>query len=94
MGIYTKLNISEDTLKHLQVLWDYLKLNQPIEKSDLILVGGSHDLRVANRAAEIYLSSYAALILFSGGLGTVTKDLWTEPEAIMFSKIAIEKGVP
>lgn len=94
MGIYTKLNISEDTLKHLQVLWDYLKLNQPIEKSDLILVGGSHDLRVANRAAEIYLSSYAPLILFSGGLGTVTIDLWTEPEAIMFSKIAIEKGVP
>ena len=94
MGIYTKLNISENTLKHLQVLWDYLKLDQPIEISDLILVGGSHDLRVANRAAELYLSSYAPLILFSGGLGTVTKELWTEPEAVKFSKVALEKGVP
>ena len=94
MGIYSKLKLTEDTLKHLQVLWDYLKLNQSLSKSDLLLVAGSHDLRIAGKAVELYKEGYAPIILFSGGFGTITKDLWKEPEAIVFSNIAIKNGVP
>lgn len=94
MGIYIELKISEDTSKHLQVLWDYLKLNQTLLKSDLLLVAGSHDLRIASMGVELYQKGYAPLILFSGGFGTVTKDLWTEPESVVFSKIALKSGVP
>ena len=43
------------------------------EPSDLILVLGSHDTRVAERGAELFLNNYAPLILFSGGLGNLTK---------------------
>lgn len=75
-------------------LWDYHHLNHTMEKADCIFALGSHDLRVADRAAELYLQGWAPLIIFSGGLGNVTKDIWTIPEADQFAAIAIKKGVP
>jgi uncharacterized SAM-binding protein YcdF (DUF218 family) len=65
-----------------------------LEKSDCILVLGSHDLRVAERGADLYLQGLAPIIIFSGGLGNLTKDMWTETEADLFATIALDKGVP
>jgi len=75
-------------------LWDYHHTNQILEKSDCILALGSHDLRVAERAAQLYLDGFAPLLIFSGGLGNFTKEMWTEKEADKFAAIAIQKGVP
>ena len=75
-------------------LWNYLKLNHQIEKSDAILVLCSHDKRVAERAAQLLLDGWAPLLIFSGGLGSITRTIWTEPEADQFAAIAIEMGVP
>ncbi len=75
-------------------LWDYLKLNHQIEKSDAILVLCSHDKRVAERAAQLFLEDWAPLLIFSGGLGSITRTFWTEPEADQFAAIAIRMGVP
>src|SRR4030095_11025430 len=75
-------------------LWNYHLLHHEMRKSDCILALGSHDLRVANRAAELYLQGYAPLVIMSGGLGNVTKGIWTETEADKFATIAIKMGVP
>jgi uncharacterized SAM-binding protein YcdF (DUF218 family) len=75
-------------------LWNYHHVNHTLKKSDCILALGSHDLRVAERASELYLQEYAPLVLMSGGLGNFTKDMWTEKEADQFATIAIKKGVP
>src|SRR2546423_7690100 len=75
-------------------LWHYLQLNQQIEKSDAILVLCSHDQRVAERAAQLALEEWAPLLIFSGGLGSITSRMWTEPEADQFAAIAVEMGVP
>ena len=75
-------------------LWSYHHVNHTLKKSDCILALGSHDLRVAERAAELYLQGYAPLVIMSGGLGNFTKDMWTEKEADQFAIVAIEKGVP
>ncbi|MBI5530911.1 MAG: YdcF family protein [Candidatus Doudnabacteria bacterium] len=75
-------------------IWEYHHLNHKLSKADCILVLGSHDIRVAVRAAELFLEGYAPLMVFSGGYGRLTQGLWNEPEAIVFSKIAIEMGVP
>jgi len=69
-------------------------MNHQLKKSDCILALGSHDLRVADRAAELYLEGWAPLIVMSGGLGNLTQDMWTVPEADQFAAIAIQKGVP
>jgi len=39
----------------------------------IILVLGSHDLRVADHAASLYHSLKPKYLLFSGGLGRLTK---------------------
>lgn len=75
-------------------LWDYHHLNHIPETSDCILVLGSHDLRVADRGAELYLQGLAPFLIFSGGLGNVTKGIWKDPEADRFARIALDKGVP
>jgi len=49
---------------------------------------------VAERAAELYLQGMAPMLIFSGGLGNLTRDLWTIPEAILFAERAVSMGVP
>src|SRR3954470_15080530 len=86
--------ITKETLAFAKTLWNYHHVNNQLEKADCILVLGSHDTRVADRAAELYLDGWAPIIIFSGGLGRLTEGMWTESEADLFAKIAIKKGVP
>ncbi|HEX4850091.1 MAG TPA: YdcF family protein, partial [Puia sp.] len=80
--------ISEKALELAKKLWDYHHVNHRIEKADVILTLGSHDLRVANRSAELWQQGYSPLLIFSGGLGNFTQEIWTEPEANQFARIA------
>jgi uncharacterized SAM-binding protein YcdF (DUF218 family) len=75
-------------------LWDYHQLRHPLAPADVILVLCSHDLAVAARGAELWLQGWAPHLIYSGGLGTITGALWTEPEADQFARIAVGMGVP
>ena len=75
-------------------LWDYHRLNHPLERVDAILVLCSYDTAVAQRGAQLFLEGWAPLLIFSGGLGAITKRLWSEPEADQFARIAVGMGVP
>ena len=77
-----------------RTIWDYHQLKHTLAPSDCILVLGSHDLRVAERAAALYREGLAPLVVFSGGLGRLTSRLWNEPEAVKFSRVAQRHGVP
>lgn len=77
-----------------ETLWRYHQLNHELAKSDAILVLCSHDIAVARRGAELFLAGWAPLLIFSGGLGSITSRLWREPEADQFSRIAVQMGVP
>jgi uncharacterized SAM-binding protein YcdF (DUF218 family) len=83
--------------EYAKILWDYLKLNQPIEKSDCILVLGSHDIRSAEYAVSLFKEGLANYILFSGGV------YWNKPEdgiaftkceAEEFADVARKNGIP
>ena len=75
-------------------IWHYHQMKHPLEKADAILVLCSYDRRVAERGAELFLQELAPLLIFSGGLGSITKNIWTEPEADQFAEIAMGMGVP
>ena len=75
-------------------IWDYHRLNQQLEKADAILILCSFDTIVAERGAQLFLEGWAPLLIFSGGNGIITKNLWREPEADKFAKIAVAMGVP
>lgn len=86
--------ITEEIMQLARRLWDYHHMQHQLSKVDCILALGSHDLRVADRAAELYLEGWAPLVIMSGGLGNFTQGIWTETEADQFAAIAIKKGVP
>jgi uncharacterized SAM-binding protein YcdF (DUF218 family) len=86
--------INEEAITLAQILWDYHHVNNTLEKSDCILALGSHDTRVAERAAELFLEGLAPLLIFSGGLGRLTDGVWAETEADKFAAVAIDRGVP
>jgi uncharacterized SAM-binding protein YcdF (DUF218 family) len=75
-------------------VWRYHLMNHRLERADAILVLCSHDLRVAERGAQLFLDGWAPLVIFSGGLGSVTERMWSEPEADQFAGIASRMGVP
>jgi uncharacterized SAM-binding protein YcdF (DUF218 family) len=75
-------------------IWGYHKLDHTVEPADAILVLCSHDMKVAERGAELFLKEFAPLLIFSGGLGSITKNFWTQPEADQFAEIAVGMGVP
>ncbi len=77
-----------------QIVWDYHQMHHALHAADIILVQGSHDLRVAERGAALFLDGYAPRIVFSGGLGNLTREVWDEPEAEKFATVAREMGVP
>jgi len=75
-------------------LWHYHQMKHQLELADAILVLCSHDKKVAERGAQLLLEGWAPLLIFSGGLGVITKNIWHEPEADQFAEIAIALGVP
>jgi len=75
-------------------IWSYHHMNHQLARADVIVVLCSHDTIVAERGAELYLDGWAPLVVFSGGLGAITRNLWTDPEADRFARIAAGMGVP
>ena len=75
-------------------IWDYHHMGHRLQPADCIIVLGSHDTRVAERGAQLWLDGWAPLLLFSGGLGRLTEGLWGESEADKFAEIAMRRGVP
>jgi uncharacterized SAM-binding protein YcdF (DUF218 family) len=74
-------------------IWRYHQMNHQLEKADAVLVLCSHDKRVAERGAQLFLEGWAPLLIFSGGLGKITGGMWSEPEADQFAEVAINLGV-
>ena len=77
-----------------RTLWDYHHVHHQLRPSDCILVLGSHDVRVAERGADVFREGWAPLIVFTGNLGALTSDIWTRPEAEIFAEVAAARGVP
>jgi uncharacterized SAM-binding protein YcdF (DUF218 family) len=77
-----------------RILWDYHHVQHTLAPADCIIVLGSHDTRVAERGAELFLAGFAPLIVFSGYLGALTSGVWDRPEAEIFADVAAARGVP
>jgi uncharacterized SAM-binding protein YcdF (DUF218 family) len=76
-----------------RVVWDYHRLGHELRPADAIVALGSHDTRVAERAAEVYLEGWAPLVVMSGRTGALTGG-WERSEAEVFADVAEARGVP
>jgi uncharacterized SAM-binding protein YcdF (DUF218 family) len=75
-------------------IWQYHQMKHQLKKADTILVLCSHDKKVAETGAQLFLEGWAPLLIFAGGLGSVTRGMWSEPEADQFARVALGMGVP
>jgi len=73
-------------------IWNYMLMNQKLEKADIIFALGSNSILTAERAAELYYLGFAPYIICSGGFGKDTK--FSKPEAEVFADILYKKGIP
>jgi uncharacterized SAM-binding protein YcdF (DUF218 family) len=89
-----KPELNAEIFQAAQIVWNYHRLDHKLEPVDLIFVLGSHDLRVAQHAADLFHRGLAPRVVLSGGLGRLTANVWPRPEAEMFATVLRERGVP
>ncbi len=85
-------NKTDDELA--KILWNYNYLQQPLTKSDCIIVLGNFDIRTAQYGAKLFLEGYAPLMICTGNKSDSNRNLWDIPEAQVFANEAIRLGVP
>ncbi len=77
-----------------QIIWDYMRYEQPLKKADVIIGLGSSDIRTAEWCAKLYHDGTAPIILFSGARGKITRDVFADNEADVYMERAVALGVP
>ncbi|ROW07285.1 hypothetical protein VMCG_03951 [Cytospora schulzeri] len=78
-----------------ELVYNYHRMHMPLPlKADAIFTLCSLDVRVAHRAAQLYLDGHGRYLIFSGGSGKLTADRFAKPEAEVFADISRAKGVP
>lgn len=90
----TSLPNHPDDSEHASILWRFLAPHQSPAPADAIFVFGGVNLRVPERAAELFQSDYASTVLVSGGAGVRTHLHFDQPEADVFVQVLKERGVP
>jgi len=94
--VVKNIMIKDDAIK---MIWDYMLMHHKLEKADAIFVLGSHDIRVGEYAAQLWLDGWAPYLVCAGS-GTVHKnnpawgDFFGSTEAEVFADIARKAGVP
>jgi uncharacterized SAM-binding protein YcdF (DUF218 family) len=88
------MTITDEARAAAQIIWDYHQVNHELKATDAIWVLCSHDLRVADRAVELFENKLAPRIIFSGGFGNFTAGVFEKPEADLFAERALELGIP
>lgn len=82
------------TLQYAKTIWDYHFLQESLSKADCILVLGSHDIRIAEYACDLFQQSFAPYIAFSGASNFFTSKIYSSTEAEAFAEVALRRGIP
>lgn len=77
-----------------QKMYDYGKLGQTLQPVDAIIALGNMDIRIAEKAAELWHQGLAPIVVASGGVGRLTPKDWKGSEAAKFAEVMYSAGVP
>ncbi|MGW1097585.1 YdcF family protein [Streptomyces sp. NPDC002455] len=86
--------ISEQSWADARVLWDYQKMHHELRPCSVLIGLGSHDLGVADTAADLYKRGMAPLIVFTGATSPTTRERMPRGEAVHYRERSLELGVP
>ncbi|MEV7695297.1 YdcF family protein [Streptomyces sp. NPDC086779] len=86
--------ISEQSWTDAQTLWDYHQMHHELRPCSVAIGLGSHDLSVADTAADLYKRGMAPLIVFTGATSATTRERMPRGEAVHYRDRVLELGVP
>ncbi|WP_329420234.1 YdcF family protein [Streptomyces sp. NBC_01693] len=86
--------ISEQSWADARMLWDYHQMHHELRPCSVAIGLGSHDLGVADTAADLYKRGMAPLIVFTGATSPTTRERMPRGEAVHYRERALELGVP
>ena len=75
-------------------LWNFHTMRSARGRTDVIVVLGSYDLRVAYHAAELFRDGLSELVVTTGGYGNWTRGKFQRPEGEIFADALVSSGVP
>ncbi|MEV5702931.1 MULTISPECIES: YdcF family protein [Streptomyces violaceoruber group] len=75
-------------------LWEYHQMGHTPRPCSVAIGLGSHDLGVADTAADLYERGMAPLIVFTGATSPTTQERMPRGEAVHYRERALELGVP
>ncbi|MEU3317471.1 YdcF family protein [Streptomyces sp. NPDC006687] len=86
--------ITEAQWRNTKLLWDYHLMGHQPRPTDVAIGLGSHDLGVAQAAADLYHRGLFPTLVFTGGNSPTTRKRFPRGEAVHFREHALELGVP
>jgi len=87
------MEMYSEVIRKAGILWNYMSsFNRPGE-SDTVIVCCSYDLRVCDYACRLIQEDPDRQLVFTGGRGNWTSQLWRLPEAHVYRERAIENGI-
>lgn len=81
-------------MEDAQILWDYHQLHHEPRNTDVAIGLGSHDIGVAEHAAELWHEGRFPLIVFTGANAPTTVNVFPRGEAVHYAERAQDLGVP
>jgi uncharacterized SAM-binding protein YcdF (DUF218 family) len=94
MGHQEALEDQKSIERDAALVYDYHRMGMLLQPADAIFCLCSLDIRVAERAAQLFLQGYGSYLIYSGGVGKLTEGRFAKPEAEIFADIARGMGVP
>lgn len=86
--------ISAQAWADAQQLWNFQQMGHEPRPCSVAVGLGSHDLGVADTAADLYRRGMAPLIVFTGATSRTTHERMPRGEAEHYRERAVELGVP
>ncbi|MFJ8199847.1 YdcF family protein [Streptomyces sp. NPDC096152] len=86
--------ISAQAWADAQRLWEFQQMSHELRPCSVAIGLGSHDLGVADVAADLYHRGMMPLIVFTGATSRTTRDRMPRGEAEHYRERAMELGVP
>jgi uncharacterized SAM-binding protein YcdF (DUF218 family) len=81
-----------------KTLWNYQQLDIPLQPADVIIAMGCEDIRVAERAAQLFKDGFAGWVVCTGRSGERTKAMLQrrdfQTEAELFADVVQKADVP
>ncbi|TDW22117.1 DUF218 domain-containing protein [Kribbella kalugense] len=85
---------TNEQLEDALLIWQYHQMGHELRPVDAAIGLGSHDVGVADYAAELYRREYFPVLVFSGGNSPTTKARFPRGEAVHYKEHAVSLGMP